>query len=249
AARDMAGLPSAVALRPARLADWHGRAIGYRLAAAGRFERFDSWEGERFYGPANLSISARQLAEWGSRWRQPPLTRIRAAATEPAVIGGQRSGLTLGNWYCTTDARRCHYLGHHEGFHHMLYWDADRKLSIAMVSNNSLAPALQQRLQRALVAAAEGRSAVARKELASPMGDREAAPGRYRLPDGESLSVVRAGGGVTVTRRGIAYPAYRVGEGIRYLPGLDIYIAGRADRSLHWLGLYEDQVAEGAPPP
>ena len=247
-ARERVGLPAAVTLRPARLADWHGRAIGYRRNAQGGFERFDSWEGERFYGPANLSISAGQLAEWGSRWWRSPLARIRAAATGPATIGGHRSGLTLGNWYCAAGGRRCHYLGHHEGFHHMLYWDADRQLSIAMVSNNSLAPALQQRLQRALVAAAEGRSAGARKELASPMRDREAAPGRYRLPDGETVSVVRASGGVSVTRRGIVYPASRSSGGIRYVPGLDIYIAGGDDGSLHWLGLYEDQVARPAPP-
>lgn len=242
-ARARLGLPSGVTLRPARLADWTGRAIGYRATAEGKVERFDSWEGEAFYGAANLSLTARQLAEWGSRWWHAPLARIRAAATAPAVIGGKVSGLTMGNWYCAAGRRRCHYLGHHQGFHHMLYWDADRRISIAMVSNNALAPAIQQRLQRAIVAAAEGRTAAARRELASPMQNRDIAAGRYQLPDGNRVTVTRAEGNVSVSRHGIAYAAYPTGGGIRYVPGLDTYVAGTAGGSMHWLGLYQDWVA------
>ena len=242
-ARTRLGLPSGVTLRPARLADWKGRAIGYRATAPGKFERFDSWEGEAFYGAANLSITARQLAEWGSRWWQAPLARIRAAATAPAVIDGKLSGLTMGNWYCATGGRRCHYLGHHEGFHHMLYWDVNRGLAVALVSNNALAPALQQRLQRAVVAAAEGRVASARREIAAPMRGRDVAADRFRLPDGELLSISKTGRAVAVSRRGIAYPAYPIGDGIRYLPGLDAYVSASGDGSLHWLTLYEDALA------
>ncbi len=242
-ARTRLGLPSGVTLRPARLADWEGRAIGYRPTATGKFERFDSWEGEAFYGAANLSITARQLAQWGSRWWQAPLAPIRAAATAPGVIDGKVSGLTMGNWYCAASRRRCHYLGHHEGFHHMLYWDVDRRLSIAMVSNNALAPALQQRLQRAVVAAAEDRVATARREIVAPMRERDVAAGSFRLPDGELLTISRTARTVAINRRGIAYPAYPMSAGIRYLPGLDAYVSARADGSLHWLTLYEDALA------
>lgn len=157
------------------------------------------------------------------------------AATARAVIGGNASGLTLGNWYCATGGRRCHYLGHHEGFHHMLYWDLDRKLAIAMVSNNALAPAIQQRLQRAIIAAAEGRIGAARRELAAPMLDQDVVAGGYRLPGGERLLVSKYSQNVAVNRRGIAYPAIRFGGGIRYVPGLDSYVAAQADGSLHWL--------------
>lgn len=241
-ARARLALPPGVTLRPARLADWKGRAIGYRATAPGKFEQFDSWEGEAFYGAANLSITARQLAEWGSRWWQAPLARIRGAATAPAVIDGKLSGLTLGNWYCAVGGRRCHYLGHHEGFHHMLYWDVDRRLSIALVSNNALAPALQQRLQRAVVAAAEGRAAAARREIAAPIRDRDVAARSFRLPDGELLTISRTGRAVAVNRRGIAYPAYPMSPGIRYVPGLDAYVSAMDDGSLHWLTLYENLV-------
>ncbi|HEU5285706.1 MAG TPA: serine hydrolase domain-containing protein [Sphingomicrobium sp.] len=239
-------LPAGVALRPRRLSDWAGRAIGYRRTTDGKVERADSYEDERFYGAANLSVSASQLAEWGTQWWRPPLTSIRSPATTPAMISAKRSGLTWGNWYCAPGGRRCHYLGHHEGFHHMLYWDSERRVSLALVSNNTLAPALQQRLQRALVAFAEGRSAQARRELAQPLADRPVAPGRYRFPTGEAV-VVRSKrkSSLAVDRREIEYPAYRMGAGIRYVPGLDAYLAGAPGGGLRWLSLHED--FRGAP--
>jgi CubicO group peptidase (beta-lactamase class C family) len=246
AVRGRAALPSSVTLRPARLVDWPGRAIGYRRAN-GTVERADSYENELFYGTANFSISAKQLAAWGSQWWRPTLAPILSAATTPAAIAGKPSGLTWGNWYCAPGGLRCHYLGHHEGFHHMLYWDRKRQLAIAMVSNNSLAPELQQRLQRTIVAAAEGRRQAIRTELAAPLPNRDVHPGAYRLRSGERLVVNADGSTVSVIRSGLAYRAYRIGEGIRYLPGLDTYIAGRSDGGLHWLSLYEDGVALADP--
>jgi CubicO group peptidase (beta-lactamase class C family) len=246
AAKLLVRLPTGIRLRPRRLADWSGRAIGYRRLGGGKLERFDSWEGEAFYGPANLSVSAEQLAQWGSQWWRPELERIRPLATAPAMIAGKPSGLSWGNWYCSKDRRRCHYLGHHEGFHHMLYWDSRRRFTVAMVSNNTLAPPLQQRLQRALVAFAEGRAAQADRELGAPLPEVAAKPGTYRLPDGDAVLVRATGKSVQVRRKGIEYPAYPTGSGLRYIPGLDVYIAGGPDERLHWLSLYEDFVVEGA---
>lgn len=244
AARARAGLPPHVSVRPVRLADWKGRAIGYRRTAGGTLERFDSWEGEAFYGPGNLSITARQIARWGSEWWGPRLASIRPLATDPAEIGGKQSGLSWGNWYCAPDRRRCHYLGHHEGFHHMLYWDSGRRITVAMVSNNGLSPALQQRLQRALVAFASGAPQLARRELRQALPDTAVEPGTYLLPGGERISVDRTSDRLmSVNRRGIAYPAYPAGSGIRYVPGLDAYIAGAPGGRLHWLTLYEDRIA------
>ena len=240
-ARTRLKLPRAVTLRPARLADWAGRAIGYRTTADRKVERADSYEDERFYGSGNLSISTSQLAEWGTNWWRAPLTSIRTMATTPAVIAGKPSGLTWGNWYCAPSRRRCHYLGHHEGFHHMLYWDSDQPLSVAMVSNNTLAPAIQQRLQRALVAFAESRGAAAERELRAPLPDQAVAPGRYRFPTGETVTIrIKPNAPLTVERGGLEYPAYRTGTGIRYVPGLDVYLAGGPAGRLHWLSLYED---------
>jgi CubicO group peptidase (beta-lactamase class C family) len=235
-----AALPASVTIRPLRLADWSDRAIGYRRLPGGRIERADSYESEAFYGSGNFSISASQLAQWGAEWWTPKLAPLRAHAVMPARIDGKVSGLTWGNWYCSSQAEKCHYLGHHEGFHHMLYWDADRRIAVAMVSNNTLAPSLQQRLQRALVAFAERRTAAGVAELRSELPDSPVRPGKYLLPTAETIVVSREDDHVSVVRSGIRYRAYRIGTGIRYVPGLDTYLASAADGRLHWLNLYED---------
>lgn len=233
-------VPPGVILRPQRLADWSGRAIGYRRKADGELERFDSWEGELLYGAANFSLSAAQLAEWGSEWWQSQLQPIRQAATASACIGPSKSGLTLGNWYCAEGGRRCHYLGHHEGFHHMLYWDADRRVSVAMLSNNALAPGLQQRLQRALVAFAQAEPEQARRELRSPLADLPVPSGHFELASGETVEIIARGQRRSISRGGVDYPAYLIGSGIRYVPGLDLYLAGAPNGRLRWLTLNED---------
>lgn len=235
-------LPRHVTLRPARLTEWNGRAIGYQRTADGNFERFDSWEGEVFYGSGNFSISAAQLARWGSEWWNQPLASIRREAARSATVAGNPSGLSWGNWYCAADRRRCHYLGHHQGFHHMLYWDARRRISVAMVTNNTLAPTVHQRLQRALIAFAERRASDARIELQVRLPNGEAPMGGFRMAPGDIVVLTRSGTRVSVERRGIRYPAYPTGSPIRYVPGLDAYIAGDHQGRLHWISLYEEFV-------
>lgn len=238
--RKRLGVPSTVSLRPKRLADWTGRAIGYRRNPDGKVERFDSWENELFYGSGNFSVSAAQLADWGSQWWRPELQPIFLTATTPARIGQGESGLTLGNWYCAKGGRRCHYLGHHEAFHHMLYWDADRRVSVAMISNNALAPSLQQRFQRALVDFVEGDLGKAQREISDPLPDRPVPPGRFELSSGEEVEIVVNGDRRSIRRGGVDYPAYPIGSGIRYVPGLDAYLASAVDGRLRLLTLYED---------
>lgn len=240
AAKELVALPEAVTLRPQRLADWPDRAIGYRRKPEGTIERFDSWDGELLYGAANLSISAAQLAEWGSLWWQSRMGSISGTATTPAQIAGKPSGLTLGNWYCARAGRRCHYLGHHEGFHHMLYWDADRRVTVAMMTNNALPPGTQQRLQRALIDFAEGDRHSGEREVETPLADIPVTVGQFEFSSGETVEIVANDERRSVRRDGIDYPAYLVGTGIRYVPGLDLYIAGSADGGLQWLSLYED---------
>jgi len=246
--RGRVGLPKSAAIRPQSLANWRGRGVGFRRTANAGIERADSYEGEAFYGSANLSISAGALAEWGSRWWSS-LARVGSLATAPATVGGGVSGLTLGNWYCSPERSRCHYIGHHEGFHHMLYWDAERRLSVAMVTNNSLAPDLQQRLQRAIAAFATGRSREGVAELAMPLPHRQAREGSYRTSAGEVVTVQRGLGPILrLTRRGVTYDVYPVQGGIGYAPGLDVYLAQTAEGRLKILSLYEDQTAERSAP-
>lgn len=235
--RASVALPPGVTLRPARLADWKGRAIGYRRTAEGGVERADSYDNELFYGTANLSISAAQLAHWGSEWWGRRLAPIRTTATASAIIAGSQSGLSWGNWYCAPSRRQCHYLGHHEGFHHLLYWDVDRKIAVAMVTNNSLAPALHQPLQRALVRLTQG----SRRPVLEPELERtEAEPGRYRTAGGAAVILVAEGFRRFIVRRGLRYPAYPVGGGVRYVPGLDLYLSADRWRCVRLVTLYDD---------
>lgn len=246
-ARELAGLPRGVTLRPQRLSDWKARAIGYRRTD-GKVERFDSWEGEAFYGSANLSISAMQLAKWGAKWWEAPLTAIRPLATQSALIAGKPSGLSSGNWYCAPSREQCHYLGHHEGFHHMLYWDSGRRLAVAMVSNNTLEPALQQRLQRAIVAFANGDARAGRRELQAKYPTGAALPGTYRV-GGRTVELAAPDGPIMrVSFEGLHYDAYPVSPSVRYVPGLDAYLSGGPPGRLNWLTLYDDYRATSAAP-
>ena len=101
--RERLAVPAGVTIRPARLAEWSGRAIGHRHGADGKIERADSYENELFYGTANLSISAHQLARWGAEWWKPTLKPLIVMATTPASIAGNTSGLSWGNWYCAPE--------------------------------------------------------------------------------------------------------------------------------------------------
>ena len=47
---------------------------------------------------------------------------------------------------------------------------------------------------------------------------------------------------MSVERRGLSYPAYPTGSAIRYVPGLDAYIAGDERGRLHWISLYDEFV-------
>jgi hypothetical protein len=110
-----------------------------------------------------------------------------------------------------------------------------------MVTNNSMPATLHQPLQRALIAFAEGRSGTARRELASEPADLAVPTGQFKLPTGEKVRILADGeAGRTVERRGLLYAAYPVGAGVRYVPGLDLYLTGTPAGALRWIGLYED---------
>jgi hypothetical protein len=128
----------------------------------------------------------------------------------------------------------------------MLYWDAKRRLSIAMVTNNTLAPDVQQPLQRAIVAFANGHSAAGSAELAKRLPHIQAKVGSYHFSEGEVIKVAGGPGPLLrLTRRGVTYDVYPLGDGIGYAPGLDTYVTGSRAGGLNMLSLYES--CEAAP--
>ena len=219
-----------VFVRPARLAEYDGvRTRGYRRAG-GRLEANDALDNEGFYGGGNLYFSARDLAAWTAAWLDTDIlpAPVRAAALLPARAGRRPTVMTLGNWYCDAPRRRCWYPGHHQGFHNFGYWDQDRRLSVAFVSNNTLAGPLQPGLARALVAIAEGREAEGLPVIASPTPKlaRSAAVGTYGAGARQPVVVAAEGERLMVRMaEGPAYPLYPVASGMLYAPGLDAWLS------------------------
>jgi CubicO group peptidase (beta-lactamase class C family) len=229
-----------VFLRPARLSDWRGfRVRGYRRTPAG-VEPNDVFDNEGFYGGGNLYFSADDLAAWMAAWANGdrPVARIRSEATAPVRFPDGLSGLTLGNWYCAPSRTRCYYPGHHQGFHAFGYWDSERRLAIAFVSNGTLSPQLQVAIPRLLIAAAEGR-----RLPPSPAGapaSRDIVPGAYSLAGISTVEISSSDTGVEVKVPTLtSYRLFAAGDGWHYVPGLDAYLAaGPAEGELRWSAVF-----------
>lgn len=219
--------------RPAHFADWPvPRTRGYRFRG-GRWQDHDAYDDEAFYGASNLIFSATDLARWGNAWahaRAVPAEAERAGQVAP-LIGGRPSALNGLSWYCAAGGRRCHYTGSHNGFHSLVYWDRDRRESVAFVSNSTIPPWIIVPLQRGLVDLLAGRPAAppspAASELALiPPADRGKLAGRYQAPglgtlrlswDGKTLQIQPDGG--------LQLNAYPVSRSVFYVPGADWWIA------------------------
>ena len=234
-------------IRPARLAAMPAdRAVGYRIRD-GRRERFDAEDFEGFYGGGNLYASARDFARFARAFatcrRSDPRCALSATRTVARCMppGDLGSGLTLGSWYCATGGERCYYTGVAS---RLLQRDvlriARQRLVVVYVSNSTIAPWLQPRITRELVAAAEGRqpaSPVEPKLVAlTPEVLRSAAAtydvpgaGRVVLVDDKDTTYVRAGAG-----GGVEFRLFRVSPTLLYGPGLDAFVGIGGDGRLSW---------------
>lgn len=147
-------------LRPARLADWRGtRALSYR-SVDGEPQLFDVEDDEAFYGSANLYLSARDLHAWATSFYARPILpeRTLAPALDAARFASdERSAVNYLSWYSHPDSARYVYSGDWKGFHHEVYWDPTRRLSIVWVSNTRDTQPLPADLTRALIDIMEGR--------------------------------------------------------------------------------------------
>lgn len=220
------GMTSAFA-RPARLRDFPGvRTLAYRGT-----ELHDVFDWEAFHGGSNVYISARDLHRWNASFFNNDVAPLQSFAR----IGGQRSRLTLGNWYRTMNGSAYWYSGHLQGFHNEVFRDMRGKWSFVYVSNNTIEPWLQKGLVRAMRRAIAGDvprlQAPAIEDV--PKEERTALAGRWVIGH-HVVEIMNNGGRLSVREGGVNYPMFPEG-GLRafYVPGLD-WIVGFArgeDRS------------------
>lgn len=237
--------------RPARFADWPGpRTRGYRYRQ-NRWQDHDVYDDDAILGASNLIFSASDLARWGDAWaraRVLPAPAERAGREAPR-IGGHRSAINGLSWYCASDGQRCHYTGMYNAFHALVYWDRERRETVAMVSNSALPPLQTITLQRALVDLLAGRAAPAPDPhgagfMTVEPAQRAALAGRYAV-DGLGTVALHAGGPALRMQRadGLVYDAFAVSRQVFFVPGTDWWLAfsqapGQPPR-LHVLGLYD----------
>lgn len=247
-------------VRPARFADWRGiRTLSYRQRGDSLAVR-DVFDDEGFYGGSNLYFPAVDLYRWGrSFYTASPLpARVRARGARSVILGDAstgirgRSRINLLGWYHLDHERRYHYPGMLEGFYSSVYRDETRRYTIALASNNGMPQWLRPLVMRALIDILDGRNP-------APIGDRRYTPlDSVALHGAQGSYEVEGVGTVTIARRrnhalvklhgGLEYPAYPVGDGQLYVPGLDVWLGfprvmPEAFERLTWLSVFH--VGEG----
>ncbi len=247
-------------LRPVRLADWRGtRTLSYR-GAKDDPQLYDVDDGEGFYGSANLYLSARDLHAWATSFYARPILperTLRQALDAARFANGERSAVNYLSWYAHPDSARYVYGGHWRGFHHEVYWDPARRLTIVWVSNHLDAKPMPALLTRALIDIMEGREYVPIAERmtdGSPAElDATAVSGAYSLP---SIGQVRVDAStplpLVVADSRSAHECFILDARTCYLPDLDasLRFSDRRDgrfHSLQWVSTFDSQAGSRIP--
>ena len=222
------------------------RAVGYRVKD-GRRERHDAEDLEGFYGGGNLYASARNFARFANAFALPSQgdKRLALSPKTPWPLlppGGMSYGITLGHWYCVNSGERCYYPGVHRGFYNVMYWDRPKRIAVVHVSNSTIAPWLQPRITRELIAAAEGRTvaSLAEPKLITLTPDAlKAAAGIYDVPGAGRITLLHVDGTPYVRSDiGYHYRLHPVSDTLMYAPGLDSYIGLGEDKRLSWTTVF-----------
>jgi CubicO group peptidase (beta-lactamase class C family) len=218
-------------VRPAHFKDWPGpRALGYKIRPAGTTP-FDIFDNEGVHGGCNINFSARDIARWGSLWAMEAdaIEPVRGAAVKNATIGDKTSPLTLGSWYCTASRTACYYTGHHQAFHAFAYWNAETRVAIGFISNNTLTSPLQPALARALVATAHGEQPETLTfdvALEDQQADLTAVAGAYRTEEiGDFTIALEGDAAVLELENSLRMRLFPIGFNTLYAPGVDAYLS------------------------
>ena len=215
-------------IRPVRLTAFEGvRTRGYRRVG-GRWELFDAFDLEGFYGGGNVYASARDLARWNEAWiRKPPLAApMLEAGLTPVRLTEGESGLTLLNLYRSPDGTRFWYHGHHQGFHDTIWRDLARERSIVFVSNVTIGADLQSGLVPDVVALLDG-GTPAPPPRWMPLTEEElpGVQGIWTVPGVGDVEITPRSGGIQVRHAtGVRYALFRVEPAAFYAPGLEVWL-------------------------
>ncbi len=238
-------------LRPGRLSDWIGvRTLGYRWRDSS-WVRFDVFDMEAFWGGSNIYFSAMDLSRWASAHSSG--TALPAAVFEagllPAKLGGVESGLSGLNWYCDEARTRCYYSGDLNAFYSFVYWDRARDESVVYASNSTIPPWRRGWLVRELKDALAGQPG----QVSPPVRfvpldpkDLAAVVGVYENKDFGSITLRKGAQGLRArVADGLEYDLFPVGDGVLYLPGMDLWLrfsGGMPPSTLHVRSALADTV-------
>ncbi|MDP1557110.1 MAG: serine hydrolase domain-containing protein [Hyphomonas sp.] len=211
-------------LRPARFADWPiPRTLGFRQGTEGA-EPWGAVDNEGFHGGSNIYLSVRDVTAYAQRWALGAVPGdVRTLALSDAWRPGH--SFTLGNWDCAPGRQRCYYSGHHEGFDTFAYWDAERRITAAFVSNGGLPPYFHTELPHALIALGEGRTEALRAPRNAPFPEDLA--GWFEAGGAGRIEIRTLDGQRAVhLPDGRVSPLYPAGHGVLYAPDLGWFLSG-----------------------
>ncbi len=238
-------------VRPAHFKDWPGpRARGYKIRPAATTP-FDIFDNEGVHGGCNINFSARDIARWASLWARQADTidPVRDVAVESSWIGDKTPPLTIGNWYCAASRKECYYTGHHQGFHAFAYWNAETRVAIGFISNNTLTSPLQPALARALVAVAHQdrpEKLTFETALEDRQADLAAVAGEYRTGSvGDFSIVIDSGAAFLDLTNAPRMKLFPIGFNGLYAPGADAYLFHDAKTgALTWSTTFFEETAQ-----
>ncbi len=232
-------------VRPARISDWKmNRVKGYRYQGDS-LKLYDIADREGFYGGSNIWVSANDLYKWGTSFYNHPVLgeAVIKQVMSPVKIGGKPSAVRLGAWYQGKNENAFYYWGDLQGFYTWVYWDRQKKFTIAFVSNTNTPQWLRPRLTNALIDIMEGKQAPVIKEQDAEeikKDEKEKITGFYEVEKYGRVEIyINDNHLLLKLPSGMEYNMYQVDLKTFYVPGLEPWLSfGKLEdgkcRELYW---------------
>lgn len=238
-------------VRPALLSQWtYPRTIGYRWLGDSLIFH-DLADREGFYGSCNLLFTTSDLYKWGVSFYSSKINNdILDERTKPGLIAGKISGLNQLNWYYSNNKNAYYYWGNNFGFYSLLYYDNDKKFTIAFMTNTTLPYRFRQPLVSSLVEIME-HGTIEKDHFALPslqvIENRDDFLGVYTVKEGDSIHIFKGEKLFHIQRNNeLRYNIFVVDSVTGYVPGIDAWVLfSKEDNKLvlHWNSIFSEQRA------